>query len=598
MHKVKTALFMCLAVFLFQGFVFASELPLPADQAFKFNAAFTSPTEIIASWDIAPGYYLYAKRLQITFDAPVLGTIKIPQGEFKFDKAKDERVEVYANQLVVPIQLKQPWLNVRMKVNYQGCSQDGFCYPPIQTAVKLTFGHATADSMLPFIGKKDHKTSTWSFKNLLTDQMGIQTVLAEHSGLFSLLIFFGLGLLLAFTPCVLPMVPILTSIIVGQKNLASPPKAALLAFVYVLGSALMYAIAGVIAALIGSSLQVWLQTPIVIGMMSALFVLLALSLFGFYDLRLPTNLQQHLTLWSNRQQSGTWLGVLIMGMLSALIVSPCVTAPLVGVLLYVSQTGSILLGASALFVLGLGMGLPLILVGASIGWLPKSGPWMEAVKSAFGLLMLAMAIWLSSRILTPFAINLLWIAFLVAMIFFTGVYLPRLFGKMTFHRSLSVVVAACGIVVLMSTLNWKSSTLETHNISLNENHFITVKNSSDIEQQLLHAQALHKLVMLDFYADWCESCISMEKDVFSKPNVKAALRHYLLLRVDLSENTAADEELLKKYNVIAPPTILFFYGEREASDKRIVGEVTAQEFLHRLNLFTAAVCKKNNRVNC
>jgi thioredoxin:protein disulfide reductase len=573
----------------------ANEAPLPADQAFRFSATFSQPKEVTASWQIAPGYYLYAKRIQITFDPPVTGIIHLPQGEYKYDDVSG-RVEVFANSLNVPIQLRQPWLKVRMHVNYQGCSQDGFCYPPMQETRSLKWGETVAASTI----NSSQTVAPISYGQLLSDQNAVQSVLKSHSILFVLFIFFVLGLLLAFTPCVLPMLPILTSIIVGQKQIASPRKAALLSFIYVLGSALMYAIAGMIAALIGSSLQVWLQTPIVIGMMSALFVLLALSLFGFYDLQLPPSWQQHLTRLSQHQQGGTSLGVFIMGMLSALIVSPCITAPLVGVLLYISQSGSALFGASALFIMGLGMGLPLILVGASTGWLPKSGPWMEAVKSAFGLLMLAMAIWLASRILAPTMITLLWGALLIAILFFIGIYLSRLWGRANWRRSVYILMSAAGVLFFIGVLNWENvgTTTKTISIGVAENHFITVKSKEDISQQLMLARTLHKPVLLDFYADWCDSCIIMDKQVFSQPRVKAALRPYILLRVDLSANTPADQALLKEFNVIAPPTVLFFNQGQEIDSKRIVGEVNEKEFLQRLKVFKTVICQTDHRMNC
>ncbi|HEX4044362.1 MAG TPA: protein-disulfide reductase DsbD, partial [Gammaproteobacteria bacterium] len=382
--------------------------PLPADQAFVFsvyiNPTLSAPTkektiakEVMAEWQIAPGYYLYTKRIHIHFEPTMNADIQLPQGEVKYGQETGQ-YEVFSGIISVPILLSKTPSQLTMHVDYQGCSQAGFCYPPMQRSFLLNF---TDNTITPLLSKTTDKE--WS--SLLTDQNGIVTVLqSQHFGIV-LLIFAGLGLLLALTPCVLPMIPILTSIIVGHRSRKHADekhikRAFFLSLAYVLGTAVTYALAGVLAAFLGQSLQSWLQQPWVIGLMSGVFVLLALSLFGCYELALPSRWQTALLRLNQRQRGGHYLSVFLMGMLSTLIVSPCVTAPLVGVLMYIAQSGDPVLGGSALFAMGIGMGIPLLLVGVSAGkWLPKSGPWLEGVKKIFGLLMLGMAVWLAARVI-------------------------------------------------------------------------------------------------------------------------------------------------------------------------------------------------------
>ncbi len=366
------------------SFAITKKLPLPPEQAFALSVAVNSSNEVTAKWNIAPGYYLYRQRLHIALIPNTGAEIVFPQGQMKSD-SDHRRYEVYKGTLTIPILLQSEVSSLQLSIDYQGCSENGFCYPPTHKDISLTLTGrgGSQETLLP------HKTS---LPTLLTDQNGVRNLFgAEHLSTI-LLIFLGLGLLLAFTPCILPMVPILTSIIVGHKETVSIKKAFLLSLAYVLGSSITYAIAGVIAASMGNSLQAWLQQTWIIVAVSGLFVLLALSLLGFYEVRLPSRLQNRLTLFSSKQKGGTYLGVFTMGMISALIVSPCVTAPLVGVLMYIAQTGDVILGGSALFAMGIGMGIPLLLIGISAGkLLPKSGPWMEAMKKIFGALMLAMA---------------------------------------------------------------------------------------------------------------------------------------------------------------------------------------------------------------
>lgn len=517
--------------FFLNSFAATNDIPLPTAQAFPFSVHFTHAKKLAVEWQIMPGYFLYAKRVSIKAPSDAKAIVHYPQGEFKYDESHG-KYEIFTGNISIPVDLEtnNETVPVPLTVNYQGCSQGGFCYPPMQETVLLNM-----KTQMVSINTTMTNTTTPS---LLTSQTGV-AALFLRSQVSMLVIFIGLGLLLAFTPCVLPMIPILTGIIVGQKKVTTK-KAFFLSTTYVLGMALAYAAAGVLVAYAGSSLQVALQKPWIIALTSGLFIALSLSLFGFYELRLPNRLHQTIYQWSAQQQGGTYAGVFCMGVLSTLVVSPCVTAPLVGVLMYIGQTGDLILGASALFALAIGMGLPLILIGTSAGkWLPKSGPWMDVVKKFFGLLLLAVAVILLMRIMPH-----------------TGSALP-------------------------------SRTAHT----MNAPSFVVINDMKSLNEQLSAAKAENKPVLLDFYADWCDACVVMERKVFELGNVKQALQDYVLLRADLSNNTSDDEALMKQFNVIAPPTVLFFGADGlELHEKRIVGEVDANEFLHRLG--KVASCTK------
>lgn len=562
----------------------ASTPPLPADQAFIFSLDKSQSKEILASWQIAPGYYIYRDRLNIKVTpASQVENIAYPQGEFKYDTIRG-RMEVFTGLLTVHIQLKEPISSGQIMVEYQGCSSFGFCYPPEQQTINL--GAAPI-------------TNQTAMQSVLTDQNAVQSLFGNHNLIVTLLIFAGIGLLLAFTPCVLPMIPILTGIIIGQRGKISTKKAFLLSGTYVLGSSITYALAGLAAALMGNSLQASLQMPWVIAAVSMIFVLLAFSLFGLYHLRLPHFVQRHITHVSHKQQGGTFVGVFFMGVISTLIVSPCVTAPLVGVLIYIGQTGDKFLGASALFAMGLGMGIPLLLIGVSAGrWLPKTGSWMIAIKEMFGMLLLGMAIWLLSRILPALLTKLLWIALIAGALTYIILGITR---SKRLHRkwayTLGVAAGLISLVLIASNPSNTFSLIGIANPTL-ANNFILIHNVNDLNNQLTLAREEHKPVLVDFYADWCDSCLLMDKQVFDKPKVQEALKNYIMLRADLTANNSDDQELLKKYAVVAPPTVLLFDKMGQENNlQRIVGEVNGKEFLSRLNTFELASCSIN-KINC
>jgi thiol:disulfide interchange protein DsbD len=443
----------------------------------------------------------------------------------------------------------------------------------------------------------NHIVTNQGISALLTDQYGVQTLLAYENRGWLLLIFLGLGMLLAFTPCVLPMLPILTGIIAGQKASSSPRKAFILSACYVLGMSVTYALAGMLAAFAGSSLQVWLQTPAVTIISSLIFVFLAFSLFEFYELPISRHWQNSVSSWSRRHEGGTFIGVFFMGIISTLIVSPCVTAPLVGVLLYISRTGDMLLGGSALFVMGLGMGIPLMLLGVSAGrWLPKSGQWMHAVTKSFGIIMLGMAVWLLGRIIPAAYMIAVWGLYLIIIALFFSLYLTRIIGRHKINHTLGFSAGLAGILMILSMFGmpmlvnkWTGNAVVSD--SQYRSDFVVVHSEAELAARLAEAKAADEPVLIDFYADWCTSCVVMDRQVFSQPKVQAALQPFMLVRVDLSQNTEEDQALLKKYEVIAPPSVLFFSTSgQEVNNRRIVGEMSAKDFLNRINLFMAASC--------
>ncbi|OGT37326.1 MAG: hypothetical protein A3F12_06090 [Gammaproteobacteria bacterium RIFCSPHIGHO2_12_FULL_38_14] len=553
-------------------FAVSTRPPLEANQAFGLSLSFQHPHELFVQWQIAEGYYLYAKRMHISFTGPITSEIIWPQGDLRFDP-EGKRYEAYSGAVSIPIKLKSDASRVDMRIDYQGCSQDGFCYPPMQQYFSLNLKALTITEGNP--------PSTLS--TLMTNQNDVNHFLQTSHFLMSILLFVGLGLLLAFTPCVLPMVPILASIIAGEQSIKTK-RAFLLSLSYVLGMAVVYAIMGIFAAFIGQSMQVWLQQPLAIFIVSGLFILLALSLFGLFDIPLLSRLQNRMNHLNQPLRGGYFINVFMMGMLSTLIVSPCVTAPFVGVLMYIGATGNGLFGAAALFAMGIGMGIPLLLLGTSAGrWLPKSGEWMILIKKLFGIMMFGMAIWLISRAIPSFASMILWNLLLLGIAIFIGFDLPRFLGRPFIYRGLGVVVGSLGIFMLFSGslgLHFANATFSSH---AEGSPFIVVHDMLSLHQQLNIAKSTKKPVILDFYADWCESCVTMEKQVFSDANVKLHLKPYILLRADLSNNTSADEALMKSFNVIAPPTVLFFNlaGDELVND-RIIGEVSANEFLIRL----------------
>lgn len=559
--------------------------PLPPDQAFHVSAEVRGDHQIVTQWEAAPDYFLYADKIKFTItpDAPFDAVMPPPLK--KQDAARGE-VQVYSGKFTIPLQLHNNAGVVMLVVHYQGCSSQGFCYPPEKKSFELHFNASASNVIVTHQG----------ISTLLTDQYGVQTLLASEQRGLLLLIFLGIGILLAFTPCVLPMLPILTAIIAGQKGKVSTRKAFLLSSCYVLGMAVMYALAGMLAAYAGSSLQVLLQTPSVIIISSLIFVLLAFSLFEFYELPISRRWQNSVTRWSGRHQGGTFAGVFFMGILSTLVVSPCITAPLVGVLLYIGRTGDMALGGSALFAMGIGMGIPLILLGMSAGhWLPKSGQWMHAVTKLFGVVMLGMALWLLGRIIQEGVMVVLWGLYLIGIALFFSLYLTRIIGRRKINHSIGVIAGFAGVFMIASTLGtpallnrWLGETVP---VTAPYSDFSVVHSESELMSRLAAAKSAGQPALVDFYADWCTSCVVMDKNVFAQKKIQSAIHPFALIRVDLSQNTEEDQQIMQKYDVVAPPTVLFFSvtGE-EVNSRRIVGEMSANTFLKRIDHFKASGC--------
>jgi thiol:disulfide interchange protein DsbD len=549
---------------------------LQVDEAFVFSAEFPSPSYLVLRWKIAEGYYLYRDKLTFSLQGDgELGTPQLPPSILQKDPLFGD-VQIYRQPLLeitVPIET-EGLQAVTLSVNYQGCAVAGLCYPPTTKVVDLQLGKSSA----------------------MSEQDQLANLLANANILYTLIVFFGLGLLLSLTPCVFPMIPILSSIIVGQGQQITIYRAFIMSLVYVLAMALTYAIAGVLTGLAGENLQAAFQNPWVLVSFALVFVVLSLSMFGFYELQIPNALQTKLTHLSNRQQGGTLIGVAIMGILSALIVGPCVAAPLVGALIYIAQTGDAVLGGLALFVMSLGMGIPLIIVGISAGhFLPKAGGWMDSVKAVFGVMLLAVAIWMLERIIAGQVTMLLWATLLIVSAVYMGALDKLSTGMSGWHKlwkGVGLILLVYGILLMIGAASGNVNPLQPlHNLSVSHTsseaasqatpQFKPIKGVSGLERELAAAQ--NKRVMLDFSADWCISCKEMEHFTFSDAGVQEALAHFVLLQADVTPNDAQDKALYKRFGIFGPPAIIFFdTNGQEQRNYRVVGFMAADEFLQHL----------------
>ena len=537
---------------------------LPVGKAFVFTSQRLDSGETQLYWQIADGYYLYQQRLKLDGLADAHKPA-LPEGEAHSDEFFGAQ-QVYRQGL----ELKIPaGASGKIKVGWQGCADAGLCYPPQSLEVDLGGSPAAGNAVQ-------------------AQDQALASSLQQHSLGWSLLVFFGLGLVLAFSPCSLPMLPILGGLVVGSG--ASPRRGLALASSYVLSMALVYAAMGVIAALLGSNLQAWLQQPWVLGSFATLFVLLSLPMFGFFELQLPAVLRDRLEGASRQHQGGSLIGCGILGALSALLVGPCMTAPLAGGLLYIAQTGDLVFGGLALFALGLGIGLPLLLL-VTVGnrFLPKPGPWMNLLKGAFGFMFLGTAIYLLRPVLGASLWMGLWgalglvlaystwqqraIAGRLLHVFGAGALLIGLWG------SLLLVGAAGGSDNLWRPLHIYSGGSVANPVSAHD-AFSTLKSPTELQSALDSAKAQGQWVLLDYYADWCVSCKIMEKQVFGQAQVMQALNEVRLLRLDVTADNADSRELLSRYKVPGPPSLLWIgpNGEERRS-QRITGEVDAAEFL-------------------
>lgn len=578
---------------------------LDPDAAFMLLAEVEDADTITVRWQIADGYYLYRKRFGFTpaeGSDIALGSPQLPAGKIKVDDYFGE-MEVYYHDVLarLPVQREAgSATSFALDVVYQGCADAGLCYPPITKRVDLTLpasqqsGSGDADRIRADVA------SGLSADMELPEQDRLARSLAGGSTWLVLISFFGLGLLLTFTPCVFPMIPILSSIIVGQGANLGTRKAFTLSLIYVLAMAATYTAAGVVAGVFGANLQATFQDPWILTTFSIVFVLLALSMFGFYDLRIPASWQAKLAGASNRQQGGTYAGVGIMGFLSALIVGPCVAAPLAGALIYIGQTGDAVLGGTALFALSMGMGAPVLLVGTSAGkLLPKAGPWMDAVKAVFGVLLLGVAIYLLERMLPTWISLLLW----GALVMVSAIYLGALDalasasnGWQRLRKGAGLVLLVYGVLLVVGGFGGGNDVW--HPLKglasgpAGERHeglaFQRIKGTRGLDAALRGAAAQGRPVMLDYYADWCVSCKEMERYTFSDAGVQAALADTLLLQADVTANDTEDKELLARFDLFGPPAILFFGPDgRERRNFRVVGFMKAERFREVVNKATA-----------
>jgi len=567
---------------------------LPVDQAFVFSAQSPARDRVQLRWDIADDYYLYRDKVTVkTTAADVqLGKPSIPGGETKHDEYFGEQVVFHGEMIAdIAVSAAAGVTEVPLEVTYQGCADAGLCYPPTRKTVVVTLAStasaaATADdgAVKPMRSEQD----------LLADKIRDGNLLAV------LATFFGFGLLLAFTPCVLPMVPILSGIIVGagKGKPVSRGRAFALSLAYVLGMALTYTIAGAAFAAAGQQAQAFFQKPWMIALFAALFVWLALGMFGLFNLQVPAWLQDRVSRLSNDQQQGTLLGTAIMGALSSLIVTACVAPPLVASLAVIGQSGDVFRGGAALFALSLGMGAPLLVVGASAGeLLPRAGAWMDTVKQVFGVMLLGVAIWMLGRIL-PGPVTLgLW----AALAFVTGYWLltkedsGTRNGLTAVRRGFGALAMAYGVLLLIGALAGRSDPLQPLAGVVGSSPsggdvanggaehggipFKRIKSVADLDREIATAQAAGKTVMLDFYADWCVSCKEMEKHTFPAAAVQAALRDTVLLQADVTANDTTDQALMQRFGILGPPSILFFGRDgAEKTDYRVVGFKPADQF--------------------
>jgi len=560
---------------------------LEPEKAFRFSAQAVDASTVEVSYVIADGYYMYRDRFKFEARGAQLGAALYPEGEHKKDEFFGDTV-VYRKAVTIRVPVREAGaVPLELMVTSQGCADVGVCYVPMESRTLVRLAAADAPPGLTEGPRLVGPAPRWS---IYASDQDIVALFGGNS-LLVLAGFFGLGLLLAFTPCVLPMVPILSAIIAGEGRGLDKRRAAVLSSSYVLGMSLAYAAAGVAAAYSGSMLAAALQNPWVLGAFAAVFVWLALSMFGMYDIALPGFLHTRLAAAQGRLPGGRVTSVAVMGVLSAVIVSPCVAAPLAGALLYISQTRDVAMGGAALFTLALGMGAPLIAVGVSEGaLLPKAGPWMNAVKAFFGVLLLAAAIWVVSPVLPGVVAMLTWAALLVG----SGVFLravdrlpPEARAPARLGKAVGIVSLVAGLALLVGALAGGRDPLRPlaglvgGGGAVETPAFKRVNSSAELDSVLRSAG---RPVMLDFYADWCISCKEMEAFTFTDVRVRQKMDGMLLLQADVTANSAEHKALLKRYSLFGPPGIIFFDSQgREIRGLRVIGYQDADRFLRTLD---------------
>ncbi|QTO01966.1 protein-disulfide reductase DsbD [Aggregatibacter sp. 2125159857] len=589
MKKLFIFLVCCLTAMAAQADLFNNKTKfLPVDQAFQLDVQ-RSDAGVSMQWQIAENYYLYQDKLAFSLNGkPVENAPQFLSSAEQYEDPYFGLVTIFKHDLNLTLPLKDPQPQDLLEVTYQGCAK-GFCYPPETKQFQIgDLSSNVSASHEVQNGAETHQTSQSAVENanVFSSQ---QNQLAESlsQSKYAMLWFFVLGIGLAFTPCVLPMLPLLSAIVIGgRKEETGNWRALALSFVYVQGMALTYTLLGLVVVLIGLPFQIALQSPYVLIGLSVVFVLLALSMFGVFTLQLPSSLQTKLTQFSQQQKSGAFFGVFVMGAIAGLVASPCTSAPLSGALLYVAQSGDFVIGALTLYLLALGMGLPLILItvfGNKI--LPKSGAWMENVKTAFGFVMLALPIFLISRIIPSMWEPRLWALLGVSFFIWLATQM-RSNGIGLFFR---IVFFVAAMVSAQPLQNWvwqdNAATSQAANAqSAVKNSLVFQQISNYDELQAVLKQHPNKMAMLDLYADWCVACKEFEHKTFADPQVQSALSDVLLLRVDMTNNSESNRTLMKALAVTGLPTIIFFNQQgEEIQAQRITGFLPAEAFMATLN---------------
>ncbi len=581
---------------------YSSDRALPADEVFFPNAFAVDGNTIEFGIRLLPGYYLYKSKITVRSlnDKAEAGQLDLPKGKIKTDEWLGEQ-EVYFNEVFGRVTIARATpaaMDLEIELGYQGCKVDGICYLPITKVLTVSLPEAsTTTDLIP-----------------VSEQARLAQIITGSSIWVAAALFFIAGLGLAFTPCVLPLVPILSGIIAGEGDNVSPRRGFTLALSYVMGMAIVYTAAGVAAAAAGLQLQATFNQPWIIILFAGLFVVLALGMFGAYELQMPSALQSKLASVSGNQRSGTMIGAFVMGALSSLIVTACVAPALIAALSVIAQTGDMLRGGSALFAMSLGMGAPLLLVGAAQGkLLPKAGGWMVAVKNAFGFMMLALAVWMLSRILPGTVTMLLW----AVLVFMAGVFMGGLTTLSTdsnvtqkLGKGFGFLAIIYGIILLLGALTGGSNPLQplasinlggsTSTVAEAEHDlpFRRIKTVDDLDRDVAAAAAEGKTVLLDFYADWCVSCKEMEAYTFTDDDVQAALSNTVWLQADVTANDEADQALLKRFGVFGPPTIIFFDADgQQRHGYEVVGYMKAQDFARHVRQVFSVSDSMSARVN-
>lgn len=563
---------------------------LPVDQAFEYSLQDNKDGTVTLLWDIAPDYYLYRDRMKVEGNNAALNDVSYPAGKTITDEFFGDS-EVYFNRAELLITTGDA---TSLNLTWQGCAKAGLCYPPQSVSVDFS-GQEVQAANIGDSGSNETMTPTSAGSELAEDQ-SLASQLASSGLLWNLVIFFGLGLLLVFTPCVLPMIPILSAVIVGSD--ARRGRAFALSLVFVITMAITYALLGVAAALAGANLQAMLQAPLFIAPLAVIFALLALSMFGLYELQLPSFIRDRLDKVNSQQKGGSLSGAAVMGFISALLASPCMTAPLAGALIYIADSGNASLGGLALLALGLGMGAPLIaLATIGSGLLPKPGAWMNGVKAVFGFILLGTAVWFLERVLDSSLTLALWGALALAL----GLSVQQVAKTQNTEAPLKTLTSSAGAVVTLwgalmmvgaaagGTQLWQPlATLSgsgnaTQSANTTHASFDSFKSIDDLDKAVESAGSNGQWTLVDFYADWCISCKVIEKEVFGNSEVVEALSDMQLLQSDVTANDKIDQELMRELQVVGPPTILIIGPDgQEYRAQRTIGEVSAEQFLKRL----------------